>query len=369
MTFTSPVLSYTLLSPMLILLGGALIGVLVEAFVSRAKRPIVQLTLALGVLSLALLQVWNIRGEQSLTPAMGSIIIDGPAVLLQGSILIISIIAILLIADTEHFTALPAALPGSEEERKAIAMGAQVTEVYPLTLFAVAGMLMFPVAGDLITLFVALEMLSLPLYLMAGLSRRRRLASQESALKYFLLGSFSSAFFLFGAAYLYGYSGSVDFAGIQESVIGGSGNDVLLLIGLAFLSIGLLFKVGAVPFHSWAPDVYQGAPTPVTAFMAAATKVAAFGAMLRIYYTVFANAEWSWSPMLTGIAVITMLLGSLVAVTQRDVKRMLAYSSIAHAGFLLLGVIALNKSGLDATIFYLLAYRNCRCLCSCDPCP
>ena len=356
MTFTSPVLSYTLLSPMLILLGGALIGVLVEAFVSRAKRPIVQLTLALGVLSLALLQVWNIRGEQSLTPAMGSIIIDGPAVLLQGSILIISIIAILLIADTEHFTALPAALPGSEEERKAIAMGAQVTEVYPLTLFAVAGMLMFPVAGDLITLFVALEMLSLPLYLMAGLSRRRRLASQESALKYFLLGSFSSAFFLFGAAYLYGYSGSVDFAGIQESVIGGSGNDVLLLIGLAFLSIGLLFKVGAVPFHSWAPDVYQGAPTPVTAFMAAATKIAAFGAMLRIYYTVFANAEWSWSPMLTGIAVITMLLGSLVAVTQRDVKRMLAYSSIAHAGFLLLGVIALNKSGLDATIFYLLAY-------------
>jgi NADH-quinone oxidoreductase subunit N len=341
---------------MLILLGGALIGVLVEAFVSRAKRPTVQLTLALGVLFLALFQVWNIRGEQSLTPAMGSIIIDGPAVLLQGTILIISIIAILLIADTEHFTALPAALPGSEEERKAIAMGAQVTEVYPLTLFAVAGMLMFPVAGDLITLFVALEMLSLPLYLMAGLSRRRRLASQESALKYFLLGSFSSAFFLFGAAYLYGYSGSVDFAGIQESVVGGSGNDVLLLIGIAFLSIGLLFKVGAVPFHSWAPDVYQGAPTPVTAFMAAATKVAAFGAMLRIYYTVFANAEWSWSPMLTGIAVITMLLGSLVAVTQRDVKRMLAYSSIAHAGFLLLGVIALNKSGLDATIFYLLAY-------------
>jgi len=298
MTFTSPVLSYTLLSPMLILLGGALIGVLVEAFVSKAKRPIVQLTLALGVLTLALFQVWSIRGEQSLTPAMGSIIIDGPAVLLQGSILIISIIAILLIADTEHFTALPAALPGSEEERRAIAMGTQVTEVYPLTLFAVSGMLMFPVAGDLITLFVALEMLSLPLYLMAGLSRRRRLASQESALKYFLLGSFSSAFFLFG----------------------------------------LLFKVGAVPFHSWAPDVYQGAPTPVTAFMAAATKVAAFGAMLRIYYTVFANAQWSWSPVLTAIAVITMLLGSLVAVTQRDVKRMLAYSSIRFSTYLPTGL-------------------------------
>jgi NADH-quinone oxidoreductase subunit N len=125
---------------------------------------------------------------------------------------------------------------------------------------------------------------------------------------------------------------------------------------MAFLSIGMLFKVGAVPFHAWSPDVYQGAPTPITAFMAAATKVAAFGAMLRIYYTVFANAQWSWTPVLSGIAIVTMLLGSLVAISQRDVKRMLAYSSIAHAGFLLTGVIALNKAGLDATIFYLFAY-------------
>ena len=356
MTFTAPVLSYSLLSPILILLGGALLGVLVEAFVSKALRPAVQLTLTLGSLLLALMQVWRIRGQQSLTAAMGSVTIDGPAVLLQASILIISIISVFLIADTENFTALAAALPGSDEERKALQSGDQVTEVYPLTLFAVSGMLLFPIASDLITLFVALEMLSLPLYLMAGLSRRRRLASQESALKYFLLGAFSSAFFLFGAAYLYGFSASISFAGIREAVVGGGGNDVLLLIGMAFLSIGLLFKVGAVPFHAWSPDVYQGAPTPVTAFMAAATKVAAFGAMLRIYYTSFANAQWSWTPMLSGIAIVTMLLGSLVAIAQRDVKRMLAYSSIAHAGFLLSGVIALNKAGLDATIFYLFAY-------------
>ena len=356
MTFTAPVLSYSLLSPILILLGGALLGVLVEAFVSKALRPAVQLTLTLGSLLLALMQVWRIRGQQSLTAAMGSVTIDGPAVLLQASILIISIISVFLIADTENFTALAAALPGSDEERKALQSGEQVTEVYPLTLFAVSGMLLFPIASDLITLFVALEMLSLPLYLMAGLSRRRRLASQESALKYFLLGAFSSAFFLFGAAYLYGFSASISFAGIREAVVGGGGNDVLLLIGMAFLSIGLLFKVGAVPFHAWSPDVYQGAPTPVTAFMAAATKVAAFGAMLRIYYTSFANAQWSWTPMLSGIAIVTMLLGSLVAIAQRDVKRMLAYSSIAHAGFLLSGVIALNKAGLDATIFYLFAY-------------
>jgi NADH-quinone oxidoreductase subunit N len=341
---------------MLILLGGALIGVLVEAFVSKALRPAVQLTLTLGSLLLSLMQVWRIRGQQSLTSAMSSVVIDGPAMLLQASILIIAIISVFLISDTEHFAALPGALPGSGEERVALQSGNQITEVYPLTLFAVAGMLLFPVSNDLITLFVALEMLSLPLYLMAGLSRRRRLASQEAALKYFLLGAFSSAFFLFGAAYLYGFSASVNFAGIRQAIVGGGGNYVLLLVGIAFLSIGLLFKVGAVPFHAWSPDVYQGAPTAVTAFMAAATKVAAFGAMLRIYYTVFANAQWSWTPVLSGIAIVTMLLGSLVAIAQRDVKRMLAYSSIAHAGFLLSGVIALNKAGLDATIFYLFAY-------------
>jgi len=356
MIFTAPVLNYTLLSPILILLGGALIGVLVEAFVSKGLRAITQLSVTLGTLILSLVQVWKIRNEQSLTAASGSVVIDGPAVLLQASILIIAIISVFVIADTDHFTALAASLPGSDEERHAVQSGNQVTEVYPLTLFAISGMMLFPVSSDLITLFVALEMLSLPLYLMAGLSRRRRLASQEAALKYFLLGAFSSAFFLFGMAYLYGYSASVTFAGIRESVVGGSGNDVLLLIGMAFVSIGLLFKVGAVPFHAWSPDVYQGAPTPITGFMAAATKVAAFGAMLRIYYTVFANAQWSWTPLLSAIAIITMLFGSLVAIAQRDVKRMLAYSSIAHAGFLLAGVIALNKAGLDASIFYLFAY-------------
>ena len=356
MTFTAPILNYTLLSPMLIVLGGALIGVLVEAFVSKALRPITQLSITIGTLILSLAQVWKIRNEESMSAAMGSVIIDGPAILLQASILIISIISVLLIADTDHFTALAAALPGSDEERYAQQTGNQVTEVYPLTLFAVSGMMLFPIASDLITLFVALEVLSLPLYLMAGLSRRRRLASQEAALKYFLLGAFSSAFFLFGMAYLYGYSGSVTFSGIRASVVGGSGNDVLLLIGIAFVSVGLLFKVGAVPFHAWSPDVYQGAPTPITGFMAAATKVAAFGAMLRIFYTVFANAQWSWSPPLTAIAIITMLFGSLVAIAQRDIKRMLAYSSIAHAGFLLTGVIALNKAGLEASIYYLFAY-------------
>jgi NADH-quinone oxidoreductase subunit N len=354
--FTSPYLNYSQLAPILIVLAGALIGVLIEAFAPRAARHSSQLFISIFSLVASFGALMMVRNESSTDAAMGSVAFDGAGVLIQASVLIIAMLSIFLISDQENFTPVAAAVPGSDEEKHALQADIRVTEVFPLTLFAVAGMLLFPVATDLITLFVALEVLSLPLYLMAGLSRRRRLASQEAALKYFLLGAFSSAFFLLGIAYLYGYSGSITLAGIQESVVGGSGNDVFLLIGIAFLSVGLLFKVGAVPFHAWSPDVYQGSPTAVTGFMAAATKVAAFGAILRIFYVAFANAEWQWKPALVIISIITMAFGSVVAITQRDVKRMLAYSSIAHAGFLLAGVIALSRSGLESSIFYLFAY-------------
>jgi len=356
MEFTAPYLNYAQLAPILIVLAGALIGVLIEAFAPRASRFSSQLFISMFSLVAAFAALVNVRNQSSVDAAMGSVAFDGAGVLLQGAILIIAALSIFLIADQENFTSVPAAVPGSDEEREAVQADIRVTEVFPLTLFAVAGMLLFPVSSDLITLFVALEVLSLPLYLMAGLSRRRRLMSQEAALKYFLLGAFASAFFLLGIAYLYGYSGSITLAGIQESVVGGAGNDVFLLLGIAFISVGLLFKVGAVPFHAWSPDVYQGAPTAITGFMAAATKVAAFGAILRIFYVSFANAEWQWRPAMVIIAIITMVFGSVVAIAQRDVKRMLAYSSIAHAGFLLTGVIALSKSGLEASIFYLFAY-------------
>lgn len=355
-SFYSPTLEYSLLAPILIVLAGALIGVLIEAFAPAASRTRSQQFITLTALVLSLAAVIRVRNEGSNTAAMESVTFDGAGALLQAAILVIAIISVFLLADQENFTASPAATPGSEQERVSLQQDLKVTEIYPLTLFAVAGMMLFTVATDLITLFVALEVLSLPLYILAGLSRRRRLMSQESALKYFLLGAFSSAFFLMGIAYLYGYSSSVSFSGIHAAVVGGSGNDVYLLLGIAFLSIGLLFKVGAVPFHAWTPDVYQGAPTAVTAFMAAATKVAAFGAMLRIFYVSFAEAYWQWRPALIAVAIITMIFGSLVAIAQKDVKRMLAYSSIAHAGFLLAGVVSLNKSGLDATIFYLFAY-------------
>ena len=354
--FISPVLNYSLLAPILIVLAGALIGVLVEAFASRDKRASIQLPLTLATLALSLGWVFRIRGSEATDLAGNSVVYDGGAFLIQLFVLVVSMMGTLLIADEKNFTSSASALPGSREELEASAAGIRVTEIYPLMLFTVSGMMLFPISTDLITLFVALELLSLPLYLLTGLSRRRRLMSQEAALKYFLLGSFASAFFLFGAAFLYGTSGSITLNGIRQAVVGGTGNNIFLLIGIVFMSVGLLFKVGAVPFHAWTPDVYQGAPTPITAFMAAATKLAAFGAMLRIFYTSFANAEWNWRPIILVIAIATMILGSVVAIAQRDVKRMLAYSSIAHAGFLLLGVYALSQNGLRASIFYLATY-------------
>ena len=356
MVFTAPSLEYSALAPMLVILAGAIVGVIVEAFVSSRHRSSIQLAVAIGTVVLAFAQVLRLRGTSTATAALTSVIIDGPVLFMQGTILVLAFFSLLLIADGDHFVAQASSIPGSPEERGALQVGKTQTEIYPLTLFAVAGMMLFPAANDLITLFVALEVMSLPLYLMAGLSRRRRLLSQEAALKYFLLGAYSSAFFLFGSAFLYGFAGTLSLDGIRNAISAGPGNDIFFLIGLVSISVGLLFKVGAVPFHAWTPDVYQGAPTPITGFMAAATKVAAFGATLRIFYLAFAGAVWNWRPLITAISVITMIVGSLLAIAQRDVKRMLAYSSIAHAGFLLMGIVALNSAGLRASLFYLAVY-------------
>jgi len=204
-------------------------------------------------------------------------------------------------------------------------------------------------------MFVALEVFSLPLYLLASMARRRRLLSQEAALKYFILGSFSSAFFLFGAALVYAATSSVNFS-VVSIAMENSSQDGLIISGIAMIAVGLLFKVGAVPFHQWVPDVYQGSPTPLVAFMSAATKVAAFGALLRVFYVAFGSMRWDWRPMMWVIAGLTMVIGSLLAVTQTDMKRMLAFSSVAHTGFLLLGVVASSAAGLSSSLFYLLAY-------------
>ena len=302
MMLPTPTVEYGLLSPMLIVFGAAVAGVLVEAFLPRRNRYSAQLVLTLGGLVAAFVAVVvlarDMHGGAGQIAVMGAVAVDPPALFLQGTILLIGILGILLIAERrlpgpdsddgaaglDAFTPQAAAVAGSVAEKVATRAGMVQTEVFPLTMFAIGGMLLFPAADDLLTMFIALEVLSLPLYLLCGLARRRRLLSQEAALKYFLLGAFSSAFFLYGIALLYGYSGTLSLVGISEAMRAQSGDTRLALIGVGLVAVGVLFKVGAVPFHSWIPDVYQGAPTPITAFMAAATKIAAFGAMLRIFY-------------------------------------------------------------------------------------
>ena len=377
MNLPTPSVEYGLLSPMLIVFGAAIVGVLVEAFVARERRYLTQVVLSLVGLTAAFVAVVQVardlHGEVGRKAVIGSVSVDLPALFLQGTILLVGILGILLIAERripaeaesdseqaagglDSFTPQASAVVGSVAEKLATKAGVMQTEVFPLTLFAVGGMLLFPAADDLLTMFIALEVLSLPLYLMCGLARRRRLLSQEAALKYFLLGAFSSAFFLYGAAMLYGYSGTLSLSGIADAINDNTGKASLALIGVGLLLVGVLFKVGAVPFHSWIPDVYQGAPTPITAFMAAATKIAAFGALLRIFYVAVPEIRADWRPVLWAIAILTMVVGTVTAVTQSDVKRMLAYSAVAHTGFILTGVIALNESGLSSTLFYLFAY-------------
>ncbi len=355
-----PDIAYAAISPMLVVAGAAVVSVLLEAFLPRGTRRLPQLALTLAALVTALVLLLTV-GDVDVVTAGGAIAVDGVSRFTQALLLVIGILGALLLADRmpggeDSFAPQASAVPGSAAEDAARRAGLQQTEIYPLYLFVMLGMLVFPAANDLLTLFVALEVFSLPLYLLCGMARRRRLLSQEASLKYFLLGSFSSAFFLYGAALLYGYAGSISLPDINDAVLAGTGPDVLLVLGLGLLVIGLLFKVSAVPFHSWTPDVYQGAPTPVTAFMAAATKVAAFAALLRVLYVAVPADRWDWQPVLWVVAIITMVLGSAVAVVQRDVKRMLAYSSIAHGGFILTGVLAVSVAGLSGTLFYLAAY-------------
>jgi NADH-quinone oxidoreductase subunit N len=283
------------------------------------------------------------------------------AMYLQIAIAACALLGLLVIADRtvqgeDAFAPQASAVPASEYEEQARKAGLTQTDVYPLVLFATGGMMLFPAANDLITLFVALEVLSLPLYLLSGMARRRRLLSQEASLKYFLLGAFASAFFLFGAAWVYGATGTLSLTEIGAAVGAGSVNDVILVVGVVLILVGLLFKVGAVPFHSWTPDVYQGSPTPVTGFMAACTKIAAFGALLRVLYSMAPGLDWDLTPVLWTVAILTMVVGTVVGLVQRDVKRLLAYSAIAHAGFILVGVASFSSEGLSGSLFYLATY-------------
>lgn len=376
--FSKPSLEYGELWPLLVIFAVACVGVIIEAFAPRAVRYPAQVALALvgtvaALVGVIIIGIDHDNGEalDGAVVAMGAIVVDGPTIFVWGLLLVIAIAGTLLFSErrleggVSAFAGQAAAVPGSEAEQEAVAQRLDHTEVYPLLMFAVAGMMLFAAAADLLAFFVALEVLSLPLYLLTGLARRRRLLSQEAALKYFLLGAFSSGFVIYGIALVYGYAGTMSYAGIHEAIANSADNRPLLLVGLGLISVGLLFKIGAAPFQAWTPDVYQGAPTQVTAFMGAATKVAAFAAMMRLFYVAFGSERWTWVPVLAVIAVLTMVVGALLAIAQSDVKRMLAYSSITHTGFLLTGLIGARASGdladgqitsTQAVLFYLVTY-------------
>jgi NADH-quinone oxidoreductase subunit N len=229
-------------------------------------------------------------------------------------------------------------------------------EFYVLVLLSAAGGMLMAAANDLIVVFLGLETLSIALFVLAGFHRRRS-ESGEAAMKYFVLSAFSSAFLLYGIALVYGATGTTNLAGIAqwlaENVPVTNG---VLMGGLALLLVGFGFKVAAVPFHTWTPDVYQGSPTPVTAFMAGASKAAGFAALLRVFFSTFHIMRLDWKPLIWALAVASLLVGSLIAIVQTDIKRMLAYSSISHAGYVLVGLQAANARGIAGALFYLLAY-------------
>jgi NADH-quinone oxidoreductase subunit N len=232
-----------------------------------------------------------------------------------------------------------------------------VGEYYPLILFCTAGAMWMASGTDMMTIFLGLEVLSVSLYVLAGFLRNRS-DSNEAGLKYFLLGAFSTGFLLYGIALIYGVTGTTNVAdiGLYLSANPDQLSNPLTLAGMVLLSTGFLFKIAAAPFHMWTPDVYQGAPTPITAFMSAGPKAAAFAAFMRILTLGLAGLQGEWTSILWVLAVLTMTVGNVIAIYQTNLKRMLAYSSIAHAGYALVGIVAANEIGMSGILFYMLAY-------------
>ena len=322
--------------PELILVGVGVV-LLLAGVVVRKASPTTLLVLGLGGIAAAAIgtvRLWDWEGGP--TVLAGSISTDRFGVVVR--LIILGVAALGAVLGHHYF------------ERS----GEGRAEFHPLLLFATAGMTLFAVSADLIMAFLALEILSLSLYVLTGFSIR--LGSIEGAMKYFLLGSFSSAFFLFGIAMAYGASGSTRLPAIADALAGRTGSVALAVTAMGLLAVGFAFKVSAVPFHMWTPDVYQGAPTAVTGFMSAGTKVAAFAAFIRVFNISFQPITWDWQPVVGILAVVSIVAGSLLAIAQTDIKRLLAYSSISHAGFVLLGLTAAGEDGIGAALFYLVAY-------------
>ncbi|WCC79594.1 NADH-quinone oxidoreductase subunit NuoN [Cutibacterium equinum] len=341
----APHIEYGPLTPVFALMAGACLAVLVEAFVPRSPRRPTQIILTVATLGVAIASTLSmIAKDTRIVAGQSTLALDGPTLATWVLLLVTSLGAVVLFSERAGgtqtaFVASASSVPGSPLEAKAEQEHREHTEVYPLLMFAVLGMMCFAAADDLIMMFVALEIFSLPLYLMSGMSRRRRLLSQEAALKYFLLGALSSALFLYGIVLLYGCAGSFKLDAIAAVGVTQVGSSKLMVAGMVLVSVGLLFKVGAVPFASWTPDVYTGAPTPVSGWMAVATKLVALVGLMRVLYVGLGAMRWDWQIILAVVSVASMAVGAVVGLAQTDMKRLLAYSAIAHAGFVLVGIV------------------------------
>ena len=337
-TFIGPSVDWFALSPHLVLVGGALFLMVVGALTPAWPRNLMSLTTVGFTVAAAGLSVfiWNDIGAEGPSAIVGGVLaVDRLSLFLTFAVLAATAL-VALMSDAE--------LRGTDNDGP---------EIYSLLLVAATGALVMVGANELIVMFLGLETVSLALYVLAA-SDRRRSASQESGMKYFILGGLASAFFLYGIALLYGGTRTTsltDMVTRLQSQVNIGGNDALVLAGLALMLIGFAFKVSAVPFHVWSPDVYQGAPSNITAFMASVGKVAAFGAMLRVLTSALPFYRDDWRPIIWVLAVLSLIVGSLLAVVQTDVKRMLAFSSVSHAGFILVGLEAAGLSAGENAMF------------------
>ncbi len=339
MEFQPPEINYALVAALMIVAGTAMLLMLLELFVPKFVKKWAALISFLGLV-LALIQTITLWGNPgaTFTPVNGTpmLVADNYALFLNIIFILTGMLTILLSVDF---------LRRTELDRP---------EYYMLMMFSISGMMLMGMANDLILIFLALELLSIPLYIMAGLAWPRT-DSEESAMKYFLLGAFSSSIFVFGIAFIYGATGTTSLPVLVEAIGDVNG---LLLAGVAFLLVGFGFKIAAAPFQMWTPDVYEGAPTPVTAFMSVGAKVGGFAALLRILLWALPGMGEAWVPAIVILATLTLIIGNVAAIVQQNIKRMLGYSSIAHAGFILIAVAASyqNPDGISAALFYMFAY-------------
>ncbi len=326
--------------PILSLVAWALVLMLVDLWIPRGHKGIIALLSALGLVVSLVCTV--LLAGQKLTAFNGMVAVDGFALALDVLFIVSGLAAIALAYNWLKRT------------------GLERAEYYTLLLFSISGMMLMAHAYDLIIVFLALELLSIPLYILAGFYRDRA-ESEEASLKYFLLGAFAGGFVLYGLSMVFGATARTDLPGIFAVMQSGKGNPVLLLVGAALILVGLGFKVAAFPFHKWVPDVYQGAPSPVTAFMSVAVKAAGFAALLRVFVTTFAVLAPQLAPVVWVISALTMVAGNVLAIAQTNIKRLLAYSSISNAGYLLMAFVTIGNpqvvsDSVASMLFFLVAY-------------